>query len=41
MTEGRAQISDEDWVQLGAETDDNAYYDAFEKIFGLDLRTDG
>jgi NAD(P)-dependent dehydrogenase (short-subunit alcohol dehydrogenase family) len=41
MTEGRAQISDEDWVQLGAETDDNAYYDAFEKLFGLDLRTDG
>jgi NAD(P)-dependent dehydrogenase (short-subunit alcohol dehydrogenase family) len=40
MTEGRARMSDEEWVGLGAARDDEAYYDEFERLFGLDLRID-
>jgi len=38
MTGGRARMSDEEWVGLGAARDDDAYYDEFERFFGLDLR---
>lgn len=41
LIEGRAAMSDADWVALGAYGDeaDTAYYDAFQRHFGLDLRT--
>jgi NAD(P)-dependent dehydrogenase (short-subunit alcohol dehydrogenase family) len=35
MIEGRDRMSDEAWVQMGALEDDQAYYDAFEKHFGV------
>jgi NAD(P)-dependent dehydrogenase (short-subunit alcohol dehydrogenase family) len=35
---GRATITDADWVSLVA-LDDEAYYQRFHKLFGLDLRT--
>lgn len=35
---GRAAITDNEWVALGAHEDDGAYYDAFQAAFGLDLR---
>ena len=38
LIEGRAAMSDADWVALGAHTDDDEYYDAFRGAFGLDLR---
>jgi NAD(P)-dependent dehydrogenase (short-subunit alcohol dehydrogenase family) len=40
MVGGRQQISDEEWVAIGAVDgeDDDAYYERFEKAFGLDLR---
>lgn len=38
LVNGRASITDEQWVALGlAETDDD-YYDGFQAAFGLDLR---
>ncbi len=37
----RAAVSDADWVALGALADDEAYYDRFQELFGLDLRTSG
>jgi NAD(P)-dependent dehydrogenase (short-subunit alcohol dehydrogenase family) len=33
----RAAISDEDWVALGALSDDADYYRRFEELFGLDI----
>ena len=38
LCEGRAQIPDEDWVALGKCETDEAYFDAFEKVFRLDIR---
>ena len=38
LVAGRARISDEEWVALGAVADDVAYYDGFERLFGLDIR---
>jgi NAD(P)-dependent dehydrogenase (short-subunit alcohol dehydrogenase family) len=38
ITQGRARMSDEDWVTLGDHDDDNDYYDDFAVRFGLDLR---
>jgi NAD(P)-dependent dehydrogenase (short-subunit alcohol dehydrogenase family) len=35
---GRTQMSDEDWVALGAWSDDDDYYDDFARKFGIDLR---
>ena len=37
MIEGRAAITDEQWTAMGV-ADDDAYYDAFQAAFGLDLR---
>lgn len=41
LPEGRARMSDEEWVALGKATDDESYYKAFERLFGLDLRLPG
>ncbi len=38
MIDGREAMSDEDWVALGAFADDGAYYDAFDRHFGVDIR---
>jgi len=39
LTQGRSKFSDAEWVSLGAIEKDEAYYDRFEELFGLDLRT--
>ena len=39
LTGRRPEISDADWISLGRAEDDAAYYDRFEALFGLDLRT--
>lgn len=36
LTEGRAAMSDEDWVALGAIEDDREYAIRFQELFGLD-----
>jgi NAD(P)-dependent dehydrogenase (short-subunit alcohol dehydrogenase family) len=41
LIEGRAAPADGDWVALGGLADDDAYYDAFARSFGLDLRDCG
>ncbi len=38
LIDGRRNMSDADWVALGGIDDDDAYYDAFNAGFGLDLR---
>ncbi|MEI6497267.1 MAG: SDR family oxidoreductase [Actinomycetota bacterium] len=38
LVEGRAVLSDADWVELGTWADDNDYYDDFARKFGVDLR---
>lgn len=37
LTQGRALLSDEEWVELGAAKSDEEYYKAFNRAFGLDL----
>ena len=37
MVAGRAAMSDEDWVALGALADDADYVARFNELFGLDL----
>ena len=37
MIEGRARMSDQDWVALGAIEDDAEYYARFRELFGLDI----
>ena len=37
MTQGRAAMTDADWVALGAAEDDADYYAGFKQLFGLDL----
>jgi len=37
LIEGRAAMSDEDWVALGAIEDDAEYYARFHELFGLDI----
>ena len=41
MIDGRAAMTDEQWVRLGDVTTDDEYYDAFQRAFGLDLRDAG
>jgi len=38
LIEGRAAMTDHEWVALGAHEDDDAYYDDFTAKFGLELR---
>ncbi len=38
LIDGRASITDEQWVELGNVTTDDEYYDGFQRAFGLDLR---
>jgi hypothetical protein len=38
LIDGRAAMSDDDWVAMGALGDDDEYYDDFSRRFGLDLR---
>ncbi len=35
----RGRISDADWIALGALEDDEAYYERFAELFGLELRS--
>jgi NAD(P)-dependent dehydrogenase (short-subunit alcohol dehydrogenase family) len=37
LSRGRAEISDADWISLGATVDDADYYARFKALFGLDL----
>jgi len=41
LIDGRAAITDEQWVQIGMAATDDEYYDAFLAAFGLDLRDAG
>jgi NAD(P)-dependent dehydrogenase (short-subunit alcohol dehydrogenase family) len=41
LIDGRAAITDEEWVAMGAAANDDAYYDSFRRAFGLDLRDAG
>lgn len=38
LADGRAGISDEEWIALGAAASDDEYFDRFERAFGLDIR---
>jgi len=38
LIDGRAAISDAEWVEMGTHLDDDAYYNHFAARFGLDLR---
>jgi hypothetical protein len=40
LTQGRTRMSDDDWIGLGSASDDESYYKDFERLFGLDLRTE-
>ena len=41
IDQGRRQMSDEAWVDLGRHHRDEDYHDAFERAFGLDIRPGG
>jgi len=38
LADGRAGVSDEEWLGLGTATTDDEYFDRFEQAFGLDIR---
>ena len=38
IIDGRARMSDREWVALGAAASDDEYYARFEEAFGLDIR---
>jgi NAD(P)-dependent dehydrogenase (short-subunit alcohol dehydrogenase family) len=39
LAHGRTRVSDADWISLGSAADDDAYYDRFRELFGLELRS--
>jgi len=39
LIDGRERMSDDDWIGLGVPADDDAYYDRFRDLFGLELRS--
>jgi NAD(P)-dependent dehydrogenase (short-subunit alcohol dehydrogenase family) len=41
IIDGRAAITDEQWVAMGNAANDDEYYDSFQRAFGLDLRDMG
>jgi len=41
LVAGRARMSDADWISLGDAACDDAYYDRFRELFGLELRSGG
>jgi NAD(P)-dependent dehydrogenase (short-subunit alcohol dehydrogenase family) len=41
LIDGRAAITDEQWIQIGDVATDDEYYDAFQAAFHLDLRDAG
>jgi NAD(P)-dependent dehydrogenase (short-subunit alcohol dehydrogenase family) len=41
IIDARASMTDEDWVALGAHTDDAAYYAGFRQLFGVDIAPAG
>jgi NAD(P)-dependent dehydrogenase (short-subunit alcohol dehydrogenase family) len=41
LIDGRAAMTDEQWVQIGNAASDDDYFDAFQAAFGLDLRDVG
>jgi NAD(P)-dependent dehydrogenase (short-subunit alcohol dehydrogenase family) len=41
LIEGRAAITDEQWVAMGLPESDDEYYDRFRDAFGLELRLEG
>jgi len=38
LADGRAGVSDEQWLALGTAANDDEYFDRFEEAFGLDIR---
>ncbi len=38
LIDGRARMTDEEWVSLGAAPDDDAYFARFHELLGLDIR---
>jgi NAD(P)-dependent dehydrogenase (short-subunit alcohol dehydrogenase family) len=38
VIDGRARMSDDEWIALGAHEDDDDYYEGFKNAFGLELR---
>ena len=41
IIDGRAAMTDEQWVRMGCGDTDDEYYDGFQRAFGLDLRDVG
>ncbi len=39
LADGRAGVSDDQWLELGTASDDDEYFDRFEQAFGLDIRS--
>jgi NAD(P)-dependent dehydrogenase (short-subunit alcohol dehydrogenase family) len=39
LVEGRARMSDAEWIELGLPVDDAEYYARFNEVFGLDIAT--
>jgi hypothetical protein len=35
--DGRAAMTDSEWVELGAVQEDSAYFEAFKSSFGVDI----
>lgn len=39
LADGRAAVSDDDWLALGSAANDDEYFDRFERAFDLDIRS--